>query len=256
MGSTRSRAESAADIIAAAAQRIEAGARIGSREELRARCGVSVGTLHEALRLLQATGEIVVRPGPGGGVFAGKKSALSSMLRDLQGDAVVEPTFAEVARVLDALAPLLFEDAIAALDESGARRLEAGLSALVDAGDADLFAVVRASLEMFATVVSLPPTGIVGVMAASLLRTQIAALPDVVATIDPDWRDLVDAHIAAVSRMIHALQDHDLDTALEARHDPGFIAIFAAIAHHSGALRAPRLLGDDDNVPFNDSHMR
>src|SRR3546814_2652311 len=56
--STPSRAEAAAEQIAELARSAAPGTRLGSREELRALCGVSVGTLHEALRLLQSTSEI------------------------------------------------------------------------------------------------------------------------------------------------------------------------------------------------------
>lgn len=230
MGATRARAEVAADLIAAAARQAEAGARLGSREELRQRCEVSVGTLHEALRLLQATGEIVVRPGPGGGVFAGEKSALTGMLRDVQR-AAVPPDLPQLLRVLDALVPLVVEDAVRTLDEPGTRRLRDSLAALTDtATGTSLRDVVRASLEVFATVVSLPPTGILAVMVSSLLRTQVAALPDVVAAIDPDWRGAVDQHVDAVSRLVDALVAADAAAALRTCRTPEFMGVFAAVA--------------------------
>lgn len=235
MSTTRARAEVAADLIADAARQAEAGARLGSREELRLRCGVSVGTLHEALRLLQATGEIVVRPGPGGGVFAGEKSALTAMLRDVQR-AAVTPDFAQLRRVLDALVPLVVEDAVGALDAPGGARLRASLAALVATTEgSSLRDVVRASLEVFATVVSLPPPGILAVMVSSLLRTQIAALPDLDAPLDPDWRDLVDRHVAAVSRLVDALVDRDVDTALSTCRTPAFMGVFAAVTAATAA---------------------
>jgi hypothetical protein len=151
------------------------------------------------------------------------------MLRDVHQLASVQPDFAQVARVLDALAPLILADAVASLDEPGARRLRDGVAALEAAREGDLRGFVRASLEVFATVVSLPATGILAVMAASLLRSQIAALPGVVDPIDPDWRDLVDQHAAAVSRMVHAVVVRDLESALRARRDPDFLALFAAL---------------------------
>lgn len=229
MGSTRSRAEVAADLIADEVRQVAAGARLGSREELRVRCGVSVGTLHEALRLLQATGEIVVRPGPGGGVFAGEKSALTGILRDVHR-AGVEPDFAQVARVLDALVPLVLRDAIDSLDDGAERRLQDGLAALhAAAQESALRDFLRASLEVFATVVSVPPTGVLAVMVSSLLRTQIGALQDVVDPIDPEWRGLVDQHAEAVSTMIGAVLDRDVDAALAARRHPDFLALFAAL---------------------------
>ncbi|MFY9672109.1 MAG: hypothetical protein WAK44_29540, partial [Trebonia sp.] len=49
----RSRAEQAADHVAGLAAAAPPGTRLGTKEDVRARCGVSVGTFNEALRLLQ-----------------------------------------------------------------------------------------------------------------------------------------------------------------------------------------------------------
>lgn len=224
------RAELAADQIATAARAVAPGTRLGSRDDLRALCGVSVGTLHEALRLLQATGEVTVRPGPGGGVFAGERSALSGMLRELHRRVPdAEADFAPVARVLDALAPLVVEDATASRDAAGRRRLAEGRDALMAARDGDLRAFVRATLEVFATVVSLSPDTLLPMMASALLRSQIAALGDVAGPIDPRWRDLVEEHAAAVGRMVDAILAGDAAAAIAARRDPRFLALFAAI---------------------------
>jgi len=225
----RPRAELAADRIAAAAHQAPAGTRLGSREDLRVLCGVSVGTLHEALRLLQATGEITVRPGPGGGVFAGERSALSGMLRGARDHVSDRRDFTQAARVLNALAPLVVEDAVASAGAAGARELQDRLAVLEAARGEDLRSFVRASLEVFATIVSLVPQSILPVMVASLLHRQIATLQDVVGPIDPDWRDLVEQHAAAVSRLVGAIVARDVDAALRERRDPEFLALFAAV---------------------------
>jgi DNA-binding FadR family transcriptional regulator len=46
--------------------------RLGTREELRRRFGVSLATLGQALRLLEGQGLVETRTGPGGGVFASR----------------------------------------------------------------------------------------------------------------------------------------------------------------------------------------
>src|ERR1700722_1074159 len=65
----RSRAEQVADWVTSLAADAPPGTRLGTKEEVRVRCGVSVGTFNEALRLLQTRELITVRPGPGGGLF-------------------------------------------------------------------------------------------------------------------------------------------------------------------------------------------
>src|SRR2546428_13996659 len=71
---TVTRAERAAQRIAERARGATPGARLGTKTELREWCGVSVGTVNEALRLLQSRGVVAVRPGPRGGVFGGRNT--------------------------------------------------------------------------------------------------------------------------------------------------------------------------------------
>lgn len=65
----------AANFLASVAQQAEPGDRLGSRADLRKRCGVSVGTFNEGLRVAQSKGAVTLRPGPGGGVFAARQPA-------------------------------------------------------------------------------------------------------------------------------------------------------------------------------------
>src|SRR2546430_9196320 len=71
-----SRPEQAAEEIATLAANLEPGARLGTKDEIRAHCGVSVGTFNEALRLAQQRGIVRVKSGPGGGLFADRQSPL------------------------------------------------------------------------------------------------------------------------------------------------------------------------------------
>jgi DNA-binding FadR family transcriptional regulator len=48
-------------------ERLPAGYRIGTKQELCGEFGVAPATLSEALRVLRARGVVDVRPGPGGG---------------------------------------------------------------------------------------------------------------------------------------------------------------------------------------------
>ena len=87
-----SRGESAAAELIAIAEAAAPGDRLGSKEELRARCAVSVGTFNEALRIAQSRGVVLVRPGPGGGVFAAAQSPmvrLGNSVLALDGDQTI-----------------------------------------------------------------------------------------------------------------------------------------------------------------------
>ncbi len=245
---SRTRAEDAADTIAAAGRKLAPGTRLGSRDELRVMCGVSVGTLHEALRLLQSTGEVTVRPGPGGGVFVGERSALARLLRDVREPSVTDPDFRQTARILSALAPLLIDDAIAACaDHERRRTIEAGLHALSTAPGRRLQNVVRASLEMFATLVSLSSDALLRAIAGYVVRTQIDQLADIDEPVDPHWRPIVDAHLSAVTTMVSAILDGDAGLAIAARSAPGFRELFAAVA--TGRDRTGHGLGAGSSEP-------
>jgi DNA-binding FadR family transcriptional regulator len=231
-----SRAETAAERIAELARNGGAGVRLGSREELRALCGVSVGTLHEALRLLQSTGEIFVRTGPGGGVFAGESSPLSDLVRSIHGQVFEAPLFPQTARVLQALRPLIFADAVANLDDTAAAVLRERLSALEAASDGELRDFVRSSLEVFATIVSIPPAGILKTVAAAILRAQMDTLRELAGPIEPRLRSAVDGHVQAVSRMVGAILDSDAAAAIEHSSDRQFLALFEAVAGREESL--------------------
>src|SRR5690606_26483853 len=45
------------------------GSRLGTKEDLRQEYGVAVGTVNEAVRLLETRGVVAAKPGPGGGLF-------------------------------------------------------------------------------------------------------------------------------------------------------------------------------------------
>src|SRR5580693_5047174 len=106
-----SRADLAADLVATLAAEADPGTRLGTKEELRARCGVSVGTFNEALRLVQARGLVTVRAGRVGGLFASRQSPivrLGNSVLAIDDDAT---SVADAVRIRDALEPLLVADA-------------------------------------------------------------------------------------------------------------------------------------------------
>jgi DNA-binding FadR family transcriptional regulator len=106
-----SRAEGAARRVAELVRRSVPGTRLGTKNELRELCEVSVGTFNESLRLLQSRGLVDVKPGPGGGLFVAEQSPmvrLGNSVLALDADAT---SVADAVRIRDALDPLLIADA-------------------------------------------------------------------------------------------------------------------------------------------------
>lgn len=80
--------------------------RLGTKEDLRLRFGVAVGTINEAVRLLETRGLIEVRPGPGGGVFVSRPTArvaFSNVVLGFRSGAVTYQECLEVRGGLEGL---------------------------------------------------------------------------------------------------------------------------------------------------------
>jgi DNA-binding FadR family transcriptional regulator len=90
-----------AEIVAAA---LPPGRRLGTKEDLRRRFGVAVGTLNEAVRLLEMRGMLTARPGPGGGLFVAEQ-------RGVLGFAPGRASFRDCQAVRNALEPLVCREA-------------------------------------------------------------------------------------------------------------------------------------------------
>lgn len=86
---------------------LEAGDRLGTKDDLRRRFGVAVATVNEAVRLLETRGLIEARPGPGGGVFVSGPRARLAMAHAVLGFASETTTYEECLELRDALEPLV-----------------------------------------------------------------------------------------------------------------------------------------------------
>ncbi len=154
----QSLAETAANLLIAAAEAAGPGDRLGSKDELRRRCGVSVGTFNEAMRIAQSRGVVSVRPGPGGGVFAAAQSAMVRLGNSVLALDASETSVAEAVRIRDALDPLLIEDALqhaSPADITGMRESLADMAAAVDRTDPTAF--VRANWQLHARIAAVSP---------------------------------------------------------------------------------------------------
>ncbi|GAA5047471.1 FadR/GntR family transcriptional regulator [Thermocatellispora tengchongensis] len=165
-----SRPEQAAERIAELVRRSEPGARLGTKEELRAYCGVSVGTFNEALRLLQARGLVSVRPGPGGGLFAAEQSPmvrLGNAVLSLDAD---HTSVADAVRIRDALDPLLVQDALwyaSPADVAELREILAEMAGAAQGGDPTGF--TRANWRLHARIAAISPSQVLRSIYVGLL---------------------------------------------------------------------------------------
>lgn len=167
----QSRTDVAASRLAAIAQRVAPGERMGSKDQLRTDCGVSVGTFNEAIRLLQARGLITVRPGPGGGLFAAEQSPLVRLGNSVLSLDDEQTSVADAVRIRDALDPLLIEDALwhaSPADIHIMRRHVERMSEAVIAADPTAF--VRANWALHASIAAVSPTIVLRSIYTTLLE--------------------------------------------------------------------------------------
>ncbi|MGW1072292.1 FadR/GntR family transcriptional regulator [Streptomyces sp. NPDC002537] len=210
--SSTSRAEMAADRIASRIARTEPGARLGTKDELRTECGVSVGTFNETLRLLQARGLVTVRPGPGGGLFAAEPPPTRRL--GAWADALGDQHAEEALRVRDALDRLLVEDALWHASPADLAALRGDLAVLAQAADSvDAPAFAQAERQLRTRLAALSPSALLRQLYDGLL----AVIEPLLRTADADTlHALYDRHAS----LVDALDSRDRDRALRTAGNP------------------------------------
>ena len=206
-GPRLSRGEFAAAQLIAIAEAAAPGDRLGSKEELRARCEVSVGTFNEAVRIAQSRGVISVRPGPGGGVFAAAQSPmvrLGNSVLALEGG---QASVAEAVRIRDALDPLLIEDALWHASPADIAEMREVLG--------EMTAAMRACRAQFARTNPILRSLYVNLLDQIESHT-LAVLPDTERPLPEYVADRLTLH----TELVDAIDDRDRDRALAliARH--------------------------------------
>jgi DNA-binding FadR family transcriptional regulator len=212
----QSRAEFAADVLMRLADAARPGERMGSREELRARCQVSVGTFNEALRIAQSRGVITVRPGPGGGLFAAEQPPMVRLGNSVLALDADETTVAEAVRIRDALDPLLIDDALwhaSPADLAGLREIVLDMSRAADGGDALGF--VHANWRLHAAIAAVSPSPVLRSLYTSLLDLIESHTISVLPAQEQPLPDYIAHRYAMHAALIDALADRDRERAMK-----------------------------------------
>jgi DNA-binding FadR family transcriptional regulator len=164
---------------------LPAGTRLGTKGELKTRFGVSVGTVNEAIRVLETRGVIASRPGPGGGLFVTDPSPqvrLSHLILDFRDDA---DTLANCLAVRNTLEPLIAQDARAfhtTADIAELRAILAQMGAAVD----DPRAFLKANWQLHRRMAEISPNAVLRSVYGTLMDYVESALEQV--TPDPQFR--------------------------------------------------------------------
>ncbi|MET9730574.1 FCD domain-containing protein [Streptomyces sp. NPDC006458] len=167
---TSGRAERAAQRVTELVESVPPGSRLGTKEELRTLCEVSVGTFNEALRLLQARGLVTVKPGPGGGLFSAEQSPMVRLGHSVLALDARTNDVADAVRIRDALDPLLIEDALWHASPADIAGLRRHVTAMEDAATAaDPVAFVHANWSLHAAIAAISPNVLLSSLYTNLL---------------------------------------------------------------------------------------
>lgn len=206
-----SRAEAAAQILGQIARRAEPGARLGTKEELRKECEVSVGTFNEALKIAQNRGVVALRPGPGGGIFSQAPSAivrLGNLMLALDRD---EQTVAESVHVRNALDVLLMDDAVAYRSEKDLAKLRQEIHNMREAVQAqDPTNFMKANWHLHAVIANISPNSILQNFYLGLLEIIEQHTLTVQPTREQPLQSYIEYRLDLHEKMVDAIEAQDL----------------------------------------------
>jgi len=209
------RPERAAERLAELAAGAEPGARLGTKDELRALCGVSVGTFNEALRLVQARGLVTVRAGRVGGLFASRQSPLVRLGNSVLAIDDDATSIADAVRIRDALEPLLVTDAARHRSVDDTRELRQCLTRMRAAADAlDGIEFIRANWALHARIAEISPSAMLRSFYLSLLEMIESHTLSVRSVADEPLPEYLDNRYLLHADLVAAIEQQDTRHAL------------------------------------------
>ncbi len=214
-GTRQTRTELAAARLAAIAAAAGPGDRLGSKDELRSQCGVSVGTFNEAIRLLQARKLVTVRPGPGGGLFAAEPSPMVRLGNSVLALDAEETSVADAVRIREALDPLIIEDALWHASPADLAQLRAQVQRMHQAAEAlDPIGFIRANWGLHARIAALSPNVMLRSLYTSLLDLIESHTLSVLPVSEQPLLDYVAQRYQLHAELVEAIAGRDTGLAL------------------------------------------
>lgn len=214
------RAEQAANLLAALAEKARPDERLGSKDDLRRRCSVSVGTFNEALKIAQARGIVTLRRGPGGGIFAARQTPLVRLGNQILAIEDSESVVAEALRMRNALDPLVIEDALLHSSAADVLAMREEVKAMKQAmADGDLAAFLHRNWRFQARVAGITPNLMLRSVFLSLLEILEQHAVTLYAPGNEPLPEVLQKRFRLYERMADAMETRDRDAAMEIMHE-------------------------------------
>ncbi|MDQ1060817.1 DNA-binding FadR family transcriptional regulator [Arthrobacter globiformis] len=213
------RAEMAANLIAELAAAAGPDGRLGSKDEVRQRCSVSVGTFNEALKIAQARGIVALRRGPGGGIFAAQQTPLVRLGNQMLAMDDSEHIVADALRMRNVLDPLVIEDALMYSSAADVLAMREEVKAMKQAmADGDIAAFLHGNWRFQALVASISPNSMLRTVFLGLLEILERHAVTLRAPADHPLPGLLEERFELYERMADAMENRDRETAMQIMH--------------------------------------
>lgn len=200
-------------------KQVSPGDRLGTKEELRQRFEVSVGTFNEVVRLLETRGLVEARPGPRGGIFVSSPSAhirLSHLILGLGDDALSVSNSLEVRESLEAT---IAEHAAREAGKEQIRRLREIVALMADLRH-DPAGYLARNWELHEEIARISPNQLLRTIYVSMLDTARESVREIAA--DPGFEEGFETNLQLHRNLVDAIASGDARSARRAadEHTP------------------------------------
>lgn len=233
------RAHEVARLVAAVAVEAPPATRLGTKDELRERFGVSSATMSESLRLLQSRGLVSLRTGPGGGVFSAAPSGrlmLSNLLLGFRAGVTAVHDVLESREALEPAVGRLAAERASKADVRELRRLLTGMRRQLGVPEQYL----RLNWQLHRRIAESCTNGVLSGIYCSLVRFLEDELTEAMAA--ASFEEHRNENLALHVELVGAIEAHDAFRAatLAAHHAPASILEHVNGSSTDGAQKAAR----------------